>query len=110
MSFLPLSMLFIVCSAPFSSLQLPAVRDVLLPCLLPAPKAALFQQNLVMVEACLGEGEEGLGRSRVGTAWALCSPQGVLQAKLCVPAVLPAQGMAFQQGHGNRNMASGINP
>lgn len=32
------------------------------------------------------------------------------QAKLCVPAVLPAQGMAFQQGDGNGSRARGVDP
>lgn len=49
-----------------------------------------------------------------GAGWALpglCAHlRGSWQAKLCGPAVLPAQGMAFQQGDGNRSMASGINP
>lgn len=93
-------MLFIVCSAPFSSLQLPAVRDVLLPSLLPAPRAAFFQPNLVVVEAQLDEGEEGLGRrAQPG----LCAHlRDSRQAKLCVPAVLPAQGW-----HSSREMGTG---
>lgn len=92
-------MLFIVRSAPFSSLQLPAVRDVLLPSLLPAPRAAFFQPNLV-VEAQLDEGEEGLGtRAQPG----LCAHlRESWQAKLCVPAVLPAQGW-----HSSREMGMG---
>lgn len=59
-------MLFIVCSAPFSSLQLPAVRGVLLPCLLPAPKAAFFPAKLDDGRGRAGRGRGGAGEEQGG--------------------------------------------
>lgn len=68
-------------------------------------------------KSCFVPEKHGWVRERKGwggAGWAqpgLCAHlRGSWQAELCVPAVLPAQEVALQQGDGNRSMTRGINP